>query len=226
MDKVLDEIKNITQRYNKISKVLLFGSRARGDHNEKSDYDIAVVAPSIDSANKLRLIEEINNVNTLHKIDLVFINSLNENTAICKNIRKDGKTLMDKFITKATNFKNALTSLHKSLTTYDKNPDLVVRDGVIQRFEFTTELAWKTMREYLITQDVMDINTPRAVLKEAFNNNIITDDEGWLQIMHDRNLTSHMYDEDDINKIFDKIAEKHIFLFDALQCKFEELLKN
>ena len=48
-----------------------------------------------------------------------------------------------------------------------------MRDGVIQRFEFTAELAWKTTREYLLTLEIMDINSPKQVIKEAFNNNQI-----------------------------------------------------
>ena len=61
-------------------------------------------------------------------------------------------------------------------------------------------------------------------MKAAFDANIITDDEGWLTILRDRNLTSHIYDEDDANKIFDRIIKKHINLFDELLNKFDKLL--
>lgn len=131
---------------------------------------------------------------------------------------------MNKFIIKATNFKNASASLHISLMEYKENPNLTIRDGVLQRFEFTTDLAWKTMREYLLTQGVININTPRAVLIEAFNNNIIADGEGWLQLIHDRNLVPDIYQDDDLNKIFNRLVEKHIILLDALQREFEKLL--
>ena len=70
-----------------------------------------------------------------------------------------------------------------------------MRDGTIQRFEFTTELAWKTVREYLLNEGMTDINTPKSVMKEAFAAGVIDDEQGWLQILNDRNGTSHIYDE-------------------------------
>lgn len=224
MDKVIENIKSIALKYPAVNKVLLFGSRARGDHNEKSDYDIAVVAPGLNASDKVYLTEQINQMNTLHKIDLVIIEDFNKNSAFYENIKKDGIVLMDKFTNKAANYKSALVRLHESIEKYENSLDLVVRDGVIQRFEFTTELAWKTIREYLLTQQVTGINTPRAVLTEAFTIDLIADEEGWLQIMQDRNVTSHVYDEDDVHLIYNRIAQKHIVLFDDLQVEFDKLL--
>ena len=65
---------------------------------------------------------------------------------------------------------------------------------MIQRFEFCTELAWKTLREYLLDQGYTEINSPRATLKQAFAEGIITD-EAWLTMLADRNMTSHVYDD-------------------------------
>ncbi|MEG1441126.1 MAG: nucleotidyltransferase substrate binding protein [Oscillospiraceae bacterium] len=49
-----------------------------------------------------------------------------------------------------------------------------------------------TIREYLLSQEITDINSPKSVLSEAYNNRLITDDNGWLQILRDKNSTSHM----------------------------------
>ena len=53
-------------------------------------------------------------------------------------------------------------------------------------------------------------------MREAFNNNVIEDDEGWIQILDDRNSTAHIYDEDDANAVYERIISVHIKLFDEL----------
>ena len=120
-----------------------------------------------------------------------------------------------------------ISRLHEALEEFEANSSLTtIRDGVIQRFEFTAELAWKTIREYLISQEVSDINTPKNVMKAAFSDDIITDEEGWLTILRDRNMTSHIYDEGDADEIFKRIVTQHIKLFDELSDMLRECLND
>lgn len=219
MDKVLDYIKHTALQYNSINKVILFGSRARGDNTNKSDYDIAVFANNIDFSDECKFSDEIENIKTLSKIDVVFIKEKHIGTELYQNIINDGVVIMDKFQTKLNNYTNALARLHEAIEEEKINESLAVRDGAIKRFEFTAELAWKTIREYLLTESIKDINSPKKVMREAFNNDIITDDEGWIQILDDRNSTAHIYDEDDANVIFNRITTQHIKLFDELSDK-------
>lgn len=223
MDKVTDEIKNAALKYKKINKVMLFGSRARGDNNSTSDYDIAVFSDNMDFSEEARFTTDIDNIKTLHKIDLVFIKERHFNTELYRNIMKDGVTIMDKFQIKFNNYTNALSRLHEAISDSKKIDNLTVRDGVIQRFEFTAELAWKTIREYLLSEQLTDINTPKSVMREAFKANIIADSEGWIKILDDRNSTSHVYDEDDALEIYNRICSNHINLFDDLQKKLSDL---
>lgn len=169
MDKVIENIKSIALKYPAVSKILLFGSRARGDHHDKSDYDIAIVAPGLTLEQKNRFSDEIDEIDTFHKVDLVFLKGLNDKKSLCENIKKDGKVIVDKFNTKFENYKNALSSLHEAIDLYRINTNLVMRDGVIQRFEFTTELSWKMIQEYLISLQIPKINNPKAVMAEAYN---------------------------------------------------------
>lgn len=216
MDKILNQIKKITSNNKNINKIILFGSRARGDNSNKSDYDIAVFSKNMDISEQSMFLEDIDNIDTLNKIDVVFIKGNHLNTDLYKNIMKDGIVIMDKFQIKLNNYKAALARLHEATEESKSSNSLTVRDGVIQRFEFTTELAWKTTREYLIIQEVNDINTPKNVMKAAFAADVITNAEGWLTILRDRNLTSHIYDENDANEIFNRITTQHIILFDEL----------
>jgi nucleotidyltransferase substrate binding protein, HI0074 family len=75
--------------------------------------------------------------------------------------------------------------------------DAILRDATIQRFEFSFELAWKTMQRYLQHQGV-EANGPRQTLKQAFVAGLIASAEDadiWLAMLDDRNLTTHTYRE-------------------------------
>lgn len=216
MDRVLKEIREISLNYNNITKVVLFVSRARGDNTSKSDYDIAVFSHNMDISQQAKFLDNIDDIKTLNKIDVVFIKEKHIDTDLYQNIATDGVIIMDKLQIKLNNYKNALARLHEAIEESKSSDSLTVRDGVIQRFEFTAELAWKTMKEYLLTEKLADANSPKSVMREAYNINVITDDSGWLRILDDRNSTSHIYDEDDANEIYKRIISEHIKLFDEL----------
>jgi len=71
----------------------------------------------------------------------------------------------------------------------------VTRDSAIKRFEFTFELAWKTMQAYLRDKGT-EANSPRDCIKGAFQVGLIEDDPKWIDTIRLRNLTSHTYNED------------------------------
>lgn len=88
----------------------------------------------------------------------------------------------------------------------------VVRDSVIQRFEFSFELAWKTLQLYLEHQG-LEAGSPRQTLKGAFAQGIIPDEDEaniWFAMLEDRNLTTHTYHEDLAKTIYRNIAVTYI----------------
>lgn len=91
------------------------------------------------------------------------------------------------------NFNKALSHLEQSLDISE--PDIVQRAGIVQFFEMTFELAWKMLKDYLEGQGFVGLNSPRTVLKQAFESGLIVDGHRWLQILRDRNLMTHTYDE-------------------------------
>ena len=222
-DPVTEQIKSISLKYRNINKVVLFGSRARGDHTPNSDYDIAIFSNAMEHAEESRFLNEIDNIKTLSKIDPVFMKERHIGSDLYKNITRDGVTIMDKFQTKLENYKKALARLHESIADSKRFANnLTFRDGVIQRFELTSELAWKTIREYLLSEKVADINSPKSVMREAYHMNVITDEDGWIQILDDRNVTSHIYDEQEATDIYERIAAHHMQLFDKLLDKLSQ----
>ena len=98
---------------------------------------------------------------------------------------------------KIENYHPAVAQLEQAVTVYSRDPDdALYRDGLIQRFEFTVELAWKSLREYLEDQgSVLAVVSPRAVLKEAYAAGVIQDADVWDAVIRSRNITSHVYDE-------------------------------
>ena len=95
---------------------------------------------------------------------------------------------------KLDSFEKAYTRLTKGIAQYDEANDLM-RDGLIQRFEFTFELAWKTLKEVFEDEGLIGLNSPKRVLREAFASEIISNQELWLSMLDDRNSTTHIYNE-------------------------------
>lgn len=90
-----------------------------------------------------------------------------------------------------------------------KAKDQLDNDGVIQRFEFTFELLWKTLRLFLLNEGIIT-KSPKEALKEAFRFGPIKDEEIFLDMLEDRNLTSHIYSEDVSKEIFKRIKKFYI----------------
>ena len=101
----------------------------------------------------------------------------------------------------------------------------IVRDATIQRFEFTFEAVWKTLKLYLERQGY-ECGGPRATLKKAFAENLIaTPEEGdiWLQMLEDRNLTTHAYDQALADRIYAHIVRDYTAQLTAMARKIGTL---
>jgi len=93
------------------------------------------------------------------------------------------------------NYEKALWLLREALADVDALSNLE-KEGAVQRFEFTVELAWKTLKDYLeYSGVVLDQNTPKHIVKQAFAAKIISDGQLWIDILDCRNRMSHKYDE-------------------------------
>lgn len=212
MQKIYNSIAFLGKQYG-ADKIVLFGSRARGDNRPRSDIDIAVygIAPLKQSAFRM----DIDELETLLDFDIVFV-SEDTDPALLMNIEKDGIELMNKKAEKLEKLKSAVSRLGEAINDYETLNLTSVRDGVIQRFEFCTELAWKTLREHLLEQGYTDINSPKSVMKTAFADGLLTDEQGWLDILNSRNITSHIYDEKTAATVFENICSVYYPLFKDL----------
>jgi len=90
------------------------------------------------------------------------------------------------------NLLKAYSQLQKGLDISD--PNETEKQGIIQSFEFTFELSWNTLKDYLESKGVA-VSFPRDVIKKSFHHHIIPDGEIWLDMLSKRNLLAHTYDE-------------------------------
>lgn len=125
---------------------------------------------------------------------------------------------------KFNNFQNALARLNEGIAKHDKDNDLT-RDGIIQRFEFTFELAWKTLKSVFEDEGLIGLNSPKTVLREAFAAGLIRDEELWLAMLDDRNATVHIYKEQLSKDIYNRIQGKYVValkeLADSIKIRIE-----
>ncbi len=98
------------------------------------------------------------------------------------------------------------------------------KDGVIQRFEYTFELFWKTLK-IILSYLGIECYSPRNCIKEAFRQGLIEDDEIFLDMLEDRNLSSHIYEEDSVEEIFRRIKEVYVDVLEKAVNTLEAKLK-
>ena len=124
-----------------------------------------------------------------------------------------------------SNFERALARFEEALTVPKEN-ELAV-DGTIQRFEFSFEAAWKAMRNLLFTQEGMEANLPRDILKKAYAAGWFDDEKLWLSMLNSRNETSHIYDEEKADDIYDMLpiyAKNLRSLYELLKNKYPDAI--
>ena len=116
------------------------------------------------------------------------------------------------------NYEKALSHLSAALQLAE--PDLLQKAGIIQFFEMSYELAWNVLKDYLEEQGFTDVKSPRNAIKKAFEIGLIEDGHSWMDLLLDRNLTSHAYDEEKVNEIERLIYQKY---YPLLRCLYDTL---
>ena len=107
----------------------------------------------------------------------------------------------------------ALFQLEKAIKRLDQGVQAVKddldEDGVLQRFEFTFELFWKTLKVFLNHKGVI-AKTPKDCLQESFRLGWLANDQVFVKMLEDRNLTSHVYSQEKSRAIFKSIQTEHL----------------
>ena len=129
-----------------------------------------------------------------------------------------------RWIQRFSNYCKALKQLENAVELSKKRPlSELEKQGFIQAFEYTHELAWKTLKDLLEYQGNKDIYGSRDASRESFKLGLITNGENWMDMINSRNLTSHTYNEDTADEIVKSIENIYFNEFISLKEKLEKL---
>jgi nucleotidyltransferase substrate binding protein (TIGR01987 family) len=128
---------------------------------------------------------------------------------------------MDKevqWIQRYNNYKKALIRLQDAVDLF-KSRDLsdLEKQGMIQAFEFTHELSWKTLKDFLENRGNENIYGSKNVVRLAFKIGIITDGDIWMDMIKSRNISSYTYDESIAEKLVSRIVNDYYSEFESLK---------
>ena len=114
-----------------------------------------------------------------------------------------------------SNFSRALSLLREAMEEDLFSLKQLEKEGIIQRFEYTFELAWKVLKDKMEFDGiVLDQISPKAVVRQAFAAKYINDPDTWLKMIGDRNLMSHTYDFMKFEAVIQSIADAYLPMLD------------
>lgn len=116
------------------------------------------------------------------------------------------------------NFQRALRQLSAAVALYQTRPlSELEGQGLIQGFEFTHELAWNVLKDFLEYEGISGLVGSRSTVREAFKRGLIADGEVWLDMIDKRNLSSHTYNEAVAQAVVKAVVERYHPAFVELQ---------
>jgi len=122
------------------------------------------------------------------------------------------------------NWQAAYQLLQQSIEANKQNPEnKLLQIALIKAFEMTFELSWKTLKDFL-NYNGIDVKLPREIIKQAFANDIIIDGQMWINMLEDRNLMSHTYDQERAQLAIQHICHGYIAGLAQLQTYLLERL--
>lgn len=121
------------------------------------------------------------------------------------------------------NFENAFNTLTRIISRFESTPDdEVVKMALVQAFEFSYELAWNCMKDFLENEGFTEVKNSKQAIRTAFQAELILDAEGWMTAIQKRNLASHSYNDIILEETVEYIKDE----FYPIVSKLYQDLKN
>lgn len=219
--KIVNTVRELILKHVSPTRIYLFGSRVTGEAKPESDYDFAFDAPDADSAALQAIRDDLEQLHTLYRIDVA--NIAKADLRFASRVRDTGIVIYS--ATKELRAQDGLMYFERALERFrivvaerdrwvaEGNGDIVL-DVAVKRFEFTYEMAWKALKRFLDYLGI-DARAPRPVFKEAYAQGLLPNEQVWLDMIEMRNLSSHVYDEQEISRILLEL-ERYLAAFDSL----------
>lgn len=227
--KIVDAVRAVVLKHTTPTRIYLFGSRVTGEAKPESDYDFAFDAPDASPLALEKIREELDELHTLYRIDVA--NIAKADSRFSNRVRVTGLVVYS--ATKELRAQDGLMYFERALERFrtvvterdrwmaDGHGDIVL-DVAVKRFEFTYEMAWKALKRFLDYLGI-DVRAPRPVFKEAFAQGLLSEEQVWLDMIEMRNLSSHIYDEQEVSKILTDL-DRYLAAFEALQDRLSKTL--
>ncbi len=130
-----------------------------------------------------------------------------------------------RWVQRFQNFDDAYQTFGRVFERYQATPeDEITQMALIQAFEFTFEIAWKTMKDYLTYEGYNGLGSSKQTVRVAFQASLIRDAEAWMMAIAKRNLTSHVYNSVILNETIDFISHRFYALVHALHAELAQKL--
>jgi len=219
--KIVNTVRELILKHVSPTRIYLFGSRVTGEAKPESDYDFAFDAQDADSAALQAIRDDLEQLHTLYRIDVA--NIAKADLRFASRVRDTGIVIYS--ATKELRAQDGIMYFERALERFrivvaerdrwvaEGNGDIVL-DVAVKRFEFTYEMAWKALKRFLDYLGI-DARAPRPVFKEAYAQGLLSDEQVWLDMIEMRNLSSHVYDEQEISRILLEL-ERYLAAFDSL----------
>jgi nucleotidyltransferase substrate binding protein (TIGR01987 family) len=132
-----------------------------------------------------------------------------------------------RWIQRFNNFNKALAQLTEAVElSKQRKLSKLEEQGLIQAFEYTHELAWNTLKDFLENRGVKNIFGSKDATRAAFKTDLIDEGEVWMQMIESRNLTTHTYDEATATKIIAAVIDSYFAEFEKLLIKLSVFKKE
>lgn len=126
-----------------------------------------------------------------------------------------------------SNFARAIAQFNDAISLYHaRSLSNLERQGLVQAFEFTHELAWKTLQDYLKHQGFGDLHGSRDVFRKSLETGLIHSGEKWFDSIHSRNIMSHVYDQEVIDELVHAIVDDYCPIMNDLFVTLDKLANS
>ncbi|MDD2558896.1 MAG: HI0074 family nucleotidyltransferase substrate-binding subunit [Desulfuromonadaceae bacterium] len=226
---LVKEVSRIILKYIQPERIYLYGSEQNGEATATSDIDIAFSGQKSDDLEPI--FADVKALPSLLKVDIVNLAWCEERFA--NRVKDTGRVLYS--ANKQLRFEDGLYNYIRAFLRFEKvveGREQFVADGygdiyldlAVKRFEFTFEMSWKALKRYLDYTGIVCKN-PRSCFQEAYAQGLLENETVWLNMIEMRNSSSHIYNEQEIRGILDKLKECSA-AFGQLKERLEEQLSE